>query len=453
MVGARYQLLERLAPASAVVLGVWRGQDTVLNRPVTITVAEPGGGAAAALLGHAHALSLIEHPSLPRVFDAADEGRRAWVVTEWVDGGTLGSMLVDGPFDPRATAAAVARLAEGVALAHRAGLTVGLLDPDHVAITPRGSVTVTRLAVGSQPRLEDVRLLGALIYVMLTGHWPAVHQQDPASPGWIPHPRQVRAGVPTELSEIAMRALEAGQPSGLASAADVAEALNRWHHDAEPEPMAGLLPVEERYPDSGRGRRRRLAPIAAFVAGFCAIGLTALLVNAMLGGKPDTPPKSTAHSDTPTTTAAPSLTPLSVRSVAMYDPLGDGQENASAAPLTIDHNPQTVWPTLQYKRDARFGNLKAGVGLIFDLGQPTQLRQVDLVTTEPGTDIEIRVGDVPGGPVDSYQVIGQQSGLTAHTVITLRPNLTGRYVVVWFTRLAPAGSLFQGNLAEVGFLT
>lgn len=453
MVGERYQLLERLASANSAILGVWRGQDTVLNRPVTITIAEPGGGSAAVLLGHAHALSLIEHPSLPRVFDAADEGRRAWVVTEWIDGNTLGSMLVDGPFDARATAAAVARLAEGVALAHRAGLTVGFLDPDHVAITPRGSVTVTRLAVEPQSRLDDVRLLGALVYVMLTGQWPPLRHGAAA----VAPPGQIQPGIPADLDEITMRAIHAGDPSGFGSASEVAESLTRWHDTAEVEPPPILPATPQRYVEPTR--RRRFATVAAFVAGFCAIALTALVVSNLVGGKSGEPPQAAAHADSPTqepstdptSPPASATTPIVIKSVAMYDPQGDGQENAKDAPRAIDHDPQTAWETLQYKRSPLFGNLKSGVGLIFDLGSATEVREVDITTTEPGTDIEIRIGDQANGALDSYRVVGQQSALPAHAVITLQPGASGRYVVVWFTKLVPVGSEFQGNLAEVAF--
>src|SRR5438105_1894015 len=114
MVGERYRLLQRLVAPTHAVPGVWRGQDTVLNRPVTVTMCE-AGPAAHALLEHAHTLSMVEHPALPRVFDAEDEGPRTWVVTEWVDGSTLGALLADGPFEAQAAAATIAKLAEGVA--------------------------------------------------------------------------------------------------------------------------------------------------------------------------------------------------------------------------------------------------------------------------------------------------------------------------------------------------
>jgi hypothetical protein len=459
MVGERYRLLQRLVAPSDAAPGVWRGRDTVLNRTVTVTVHEPAGPVARALLEHAHALSMVEHPALPRVFDAEEEGARTWVVTEWVEGNTLAGLLADGPFDAQAAAATIAKLAEGVGAAHRAGLSVGLLDPDHVVITSRGTVTVTRLLVGRGSPAEDVQHLGALLYAALTGAWPlteAVRGRGTAENGGLPTPRQARAGVPAELSAITMRALSPNQPDRLTSAAALAESLDHWHRQAGPEPFAADLAASERYP---RARRRRTGPALAFVGGFCAIGLTGLLVSSLANRNPGTaaPPTSQAtQSSTGPSTAPIAAVPLPVAGVSLYDPPpGDGQENPNQIGNAADGRVDTVWATLLYRRNARFGNLKPGVGLVFDLGRATTVGSVRIQTTMPGTELKVLVGTGTAGPIESFQVVGQATGvnrLGTDTTITLRPGITSRYYLVWITRLVPVGDQFGGNLAEVQFL-
>ena len=461
MVGERYRLLQRLVAPTEAVPGVWRGQDTVLNRTVTVTVHEPAGPTARALLEHAHALSMVEHPALPRVFDAEEEGARTWVVTEWVEGNTLAALLADGPFDAQAAAATIAKLAEGVGLAHRTGLSVGLLDPEHVVITSRGTVTVTRLSVGHGSQAEDVQHLGALLYAALTGAWPlteaARDRRGSAENGGLPTPRQARAGVPAELSAITMRALSPNQPDRLTSAPALAEALSSWHRQAEPEPFAADLAAnEQRYPEV---RRRRAGPALAFVAGFCAIGLTGLLVSTLVNrsqgdaAPPTSPVTRSSTGPSPTPGAA---VPLSVTGISLYDPPpGDGQENPNQVANAADGRPDTVWATLLYRRNALFGNLKPGVGLIFDLGRPTTVGSVRIQTTRPGSELQVRVGSGTEGPIDGFRVVGQATGtsrLGTDTTITLRPGITSRYYLVWFTRLVPIGSQFGGDLAEVQFL-
>src|SRR5262249_36019720 len=280
MVGGRYRLLERLVAPTEAAPGVWRGQDTVLNRQGLVTMHEPGGPAAQALLQHAYALSMIEHPALPRVFDAEDEGERTWVVTEWVEGNTLAGLLADGPVDANVAAATVAGLAEGVALAHRAGLSVGLLDPDHVVITSRCTVTGAGLRGDGGSPEEDVRHLGALLYAMLTGMWPLSGGRGTPDQGGLPTPRQARARVPAELSTVTVRALSTTDPDRLTSAAALAEELSQWHREAGQEPFVADLPAPEQYVDTPRRRRR--GPIAAVLGGLCAVGLAGLLISAVL---------------------------------------------------------------------------------------------------------------------------------------------------------------------------
>ncbi len=426
MVGERYRLLQRLVAPTEAAPGVWRGQDTVLNRPVTVTLLQPGGPSAKALLEHAHALSMVEHPALPRVFDAEDEGELTWVVTEWVEGNTLAALL-------------------------------GLLDPEHVVITSRGTVTVTRLRVGQGSQAEDVQHLGALLYAALTGVWPLSDttpgRRGSVEDGSLPTPRQARAGVPAELSAVTMRTLSLNQPDQLASAPALAEALTRWQRQTEPEPFAAYLPANERYAEASR--RRRLATVVAFVAGFCAIGVTGLLVSTVANRNSTdaAPPPSGTRSSTGPTATTVARVPLPVASVTLYDPPpGDGAENPAQVGNAADGRPDTTWSTLLYRRNALFGNLKPGVGLIFDLGRPTTVGSVRIQTTLPGADLQIRVGTGTDGPPGSFPVVGQASGVTAITTVTLRPGITSRYYLVWFSRLVPVGSQFGGNLAEVQFL-
>ena len=53
----------------------------------------------------------------------------------------------------------------------------------------------------------------------------------------------------------------------------------------------------------------------------------------------------------------------------MFDPFGDGEpENDDDVPLSFDGDPATAWSTLSYRGSPAFGNLKPGVGVLYDLG-------------------------------------------------------------------------------------
>jgi putative peptidoglycan lipid II flippase len=60
---------------------------------------------------------------------------------------------------------------------------------------------------------------------------------------------------------------------------------------------------------------------------------------------------------------------VAVEDGTVFDPGGDGApENNDEVPLSFDGDPVTAWPTLTYQGSPAFGNLKDGVGVVYDLG-------------------------------------------------------------------------------------
>ncbi len=99
----RYELVEHINNDSAG-RQVWRGVDVMLRRPVAVVLRYPGGDSATEMLQAAVAASRVIHPNLVGVYDAIDEGERAYVVREWVDGQSLREIVAEGVLDPaRAT--------------------------------------------------------------------------------------------------------------------------------------------------------------------------------------------------------------------------------------------------------------------------------------------------------------------------------------------------------------
>ncbi len=159
-----------------------------------------------------------------------------------------------------------------------------------------------------------------------------------------------------------------------------------------------------------------------------------------------TPPAVTSSAAKPSTAAQGQ--PVSITTASVFDPFGDGQsENDNKVGLSYDGNPGTVWDTLQYKR-AAFGNLKPGVGVLYDLGSPKQLSGATITTTIPGATMEVRVGDQPQGKLDAFQVVGSET-VDASTDIRFTKSVTTRYVLVWITNLAQTDKGYQADIAEL----
>ena len=124
----RYRLEEHVATDTAG-RQIWRGVDTVLRRPVALGIRQPGGEAAAGMLTAAVAASRLVHPHLVSVYDAIDEGHRAYLIREWVPGVALRDVLSQGPLDSERATLVTHAVAEAVAALHVAGIVHGNVHP------------------------------------------------------------------------------------------------------------------------------------------------------------------------------------------------------------------------------------------------------------------------------------------------------------------------------------
>ena len=474
----RYRLVR--AVARHPVSTLWRGVDEVLARPVAIrTLDRPGivDGGKPAFLSAAVAAGQLGHPRIASIFDAAEELGLAYVVSEWVDGGALAAVLVDGPLPSGRATTVVAQVAEALAHAHSLGVAHGDLDAHNVLLCPDGATKVTDFGVGlllreadGHPPLRgrpagsadapnDVRALGALLYVCLTGR--SAYGAEPELPlapsrdGRLLTPRQVRAGVSRELDAVASRILlpRAKGPAPIDTAAEVLAALAPLPGEGPGTHLPSPVEVGSRPPPR---RKSRWVSIGVPALVVIVLGAAALALGYSVGELPRPPgaispleAPARAVPDDPEAGGAAAR----VAAVSAFDPPpGDGQERNQTVPLATDGDASTAWETVKY-RTADFGRLKDGVGLLFDLGSPVQVRAVELAFAARGLDVELRASAVRGDTVDDYAVVASKD--SADERETLRPPAAtpaARYWLVWVTRLVGAdGGRFHAGIAEVAF--
>ena len=135
-------------------------------------------------------------------------------------------------------------------------------------------------------------------------------------------------------------------------------------------------------------------------------------------------------------TPPPSHSMPAVRAAAFSARAGMGQgDDPQDAHLAIDGRRGTAWHTDWYTT-SRFGNLYAGTGLIVDMGHPVTITGVR-VTLGPaaGARVAIRVGNRP--VLADMPRVAISAGPGGVIRMTLARPATGRYVLVWFTRLPP----------------
>ena len=173
------------------------------------------------------------------------------------------------------------------------------------------------------------------------------------------------------------------------------------------------------------------------------------------------PTTSTGSSAGEPTSATPSILagPVSIADAREFDPQGDPphEENSDEVPLAYDGNPTTRWRTVRYLGSPKLGNIKRGVGLVLDLGQPLPVREVQLSLSGSGTNVELRVpkGDpaqINKPPMSSdgrWRSVAKQSKAGATATLTPIQPVTTRYVLVYLTSLPKEGRGYQGGIYEV----
>jgi len=136
----------------------------------------------------------------------------------------------------------------------------------------------------------------------------------------------------------------------------------------------------------------------------------------------------------PTTSSTASATALVIKSAHDFDPPpGNGSENPQQVPDAYDGDQASAWSTLDYTTPDVGG--KKGVGLVFDLGSVVAIGRVQLQTSLPGWNAEIRVADQEGATAADYRIVKPITAGTGITTVMLPAQTRARYVLLWITQL------------------
>ena len=157
-INGAYLLASRYRPERLIGRGgmanVYLGTDTRLQRTVAIKILRPevaiDPDARYRFQKEAHAVSLMGHPSIVRVYDAGEENIPAlstetpipFIIMEYINGKILRQLMDAGPFDPKVAVHVALGILDALDESHRAGIIHRDIKPGNVMITQSGLVKV-----------------------------------------------------------------------------------------------------------------------------------------------------------------------------------------------------------------------------------------------------------------------------------------------------------------------
>jgi hypothetical protein len=353
------------------------------------------------------------------------------------------------------------------------GRRPGAADAGRTAGMPPDLAALVRRARSTEPGagLSSVAAMAALLAERpRTGHTAEpLRAPDESDSGWLRRLRERREEDRADGSrdDVAVDPAPTRDASGTAFPPPEARSLppvpgRRYEDDDEDD----LLPLSAgsgsgdddaglRDDEPAQDGRRRLLLVGLPLAALAVVIALAVYLGNVIS--PDDIAGDQAPAPSPPSTGAPPAeeTPaaddgpaLTIAGATVYNPLGDGDpENPDEVPLSFDGDPSTAWSTVTYRGSPAFGNLKDGVGVLYDLGSEQALTGIGVTGTD-GATVEVRVGDRPNGDLDSYDVVTDGT-LGGTTDLSFDEPVTTRYVLLWLTGLAPSEGGFSAEVAEV----
>jgi serine/threonine-protein kinase len=227
----RYLILEQLGKGGMAI--VYRARDTMLERSVAVKVLRESYSRDPAFLERfrqeAKAAANLSHPNIVTVHDFGLDSGQLFIVMEYVPGTDLKTLIKQrGRFTPEEAVPLLIQACAGIGYAHRAGLVHCDVKPQNMLVTPDMRLKVT-----------DFGIARAL---------STIHPQEQSDVIWgSPQyfsPEQASGAAPSPASDVySLGVIMYEMLTGsLPFHADTAAELAHLHIEAQPVPVAEMLP-------------------------------------------------------------------------------------------------------------------------------------------------------------------------------------------------------------------